>query len=318
MNWIKQNTFLSGLIALLVIGIGGLGFFFTKARGEFADAQDRLAAAYKSKRDLQGQKPFPSSENAAVVRDLVSDYRKKAEAVANKMYVGQVPMPTGVRVAQFREDRALKVDAVVEASSASGVTLPEGFYLGLDKYRAQVPLEGAVDQLQFQLNATVWLSNLLLANDVKRFSVKREQMPFETREQAPAPRARGRNNDRGNAKPKPKAEPVSVTYPMEIAIELPEKNFQSVLNALSNTSSALGEAADEGEFYFVTRWMRLENQSLIGPERSDEPDDIELEEGEEPAAEQESQGINMVFGRENVRAYLALDLVRFLPKVPNE
>ena len=235
MNWIKQNTFLSGLIALLVIGIGGLGFFFTKARGEFADAQDRLAAAYKSKRDLQGQKPFPSSENAAVVRDLVSDYRKKAEAVANKMYVGQVP------------------------------------------------LEGAVDQLQFQLNATVWLSNLLLANDVKRFSVKREQMPFETREQAPAPRARGRNNDRGNAKPKPKAEPVSVTYPMEIAIELPEKNFQSVLNALSNTSSALGEAADEGEFYFVTRWMRLENQSLIGPERSDEPDDIELEEGEEPA-----------------------------------
>ena len=47
-------------------------------------------------------------------------------------------------------------------------------------------------------------------------------------------------------------------------------------------------------------------------------DGIELEEGEEPAAEQESQGINMVFGRENVRAYLALDLVRFLPKVPNE
>ncbi|MEN9021118.1 MAG: hypothetical protein GWQ05_19330 [Verrucomicrobiaceae bacterium] len=318
MNWIKQNTFLSGLIALLVIGLGGLGFFFTKARGEFADAQDRLAAAYKSKRDLQEQKPFPSSENAAVVRDLVSDYRTKAEAVANKMYVGQVPMPTGVRVAQFQEDLALKVDAVVEASSASGVTLPEGFYLGLDKYRAQVPLEGAVDQLQFQLNATVWLSNLLLANDVKRFSVKREQMPFETREQAPAPRARGQSNSRGNAKPKPKAEPVSVTYPMEIAIELPEKNFQSVLNALSNTSSALGEAADEGEFYFVTRWMRLENQSLIGPERSDAPDDIELEEGEEPAAEQESQGINMVFGRENVRAYLALDLVRFLPKVPNE
>ena len=86
-----------------------------------------------------------------------------------------------------------------------------------------------------------------------------------------------------------------------------------MLNTLSNTSSALGELAEDGEYYFVTRWMRMENQSLIGPERSEEPEEIELEEGEEPA-EPEAQGINMVFGRENVRAYLALDLVRFLPK----
>ena len=64
--------------------------------------------------------------------------------------------------------------------------------------------------------------------------------------------------------------------------------------------------------------MRLENESLIGPERADEPEEIELEEGEEPAAEPEAQGINMVFGRENVRAYLALDLVRFLPKAEAE
>ena len=314
MNWIKQNTFLSGLIALLVIGIGGLGFFFTKARGEFADAKDSLTKAYAAKRDLQEEEPYPNTENAAVVRDLVSEYRKNAEAVANKMYVSQVPMPTGVRIAQFTEDLALKVDAVVEAASASGVALPEGFYLGLDKYRAQVPLEGAVDQLQFQLDATLWLSNLLLANDVKRFSVKRQQMPFETRAAAPAAKKKGKKSARGKkAAPSKKAKPVSVTYPMEIALELPEKSFQAVLNTLSNTSSALGELAEDGEYYFVTRWMRMENQSLIGPERSEEPEEIELEEGEEPA-EPEAQGINMVFGRENVRAYLALDLVRFLPK----
>ena len=316
MNWIKQNTFLSGLIAVLVIGIGGLGFFFTKARGEYADAQERLVTAYKDKRNLEQKKPFPNDANAAEVRNLVNDYRKKAEAVANKMYVSQVAMPSGLRVAQFQEDLALKVDAVVEAATASGVTLPEGFYLGMDKYRAQVPLEGAVDQLQYQLNATYWLSNLLLANDVKRFAIEREQMPFEKREAAAPPQRNRRGNDKDKSRGKPK--PVAVTYPMELAIELPEKSFQEVLNALSNTSSALGEAAEEGDYYFVTRWMRLENESLIGPERADEPEEIELEEGEEPDVEPEAQGINMVFGRENVRAYMALDLVRFLPKAEAE
>jgi hypothetical protein len=227
-------------------------------------------------------------------------------------------MPSGLRVAQFQEDLALKVDAVVEAATASGVTLPEGFYLGMDKYRAQVPLEGAVDQLQYQLNATYWLSNLLLANDVKRFAIEREQMPFEKREAAAPPQRNRRGNDKDKSRGKPKPKPVAVTYPMELAIELPEKSFQEVLNALSNTSSALGEAAEEGDYYFVTRWMRLENESLIGPERADEPEEIELEEGEEPDVEPEAQGINMVFGRENVRAYMALDLVRFLPKAEAE
>lgn len=317
MNWIKQNTFLAGLLALLVVGIIGLGYFFMTKRGEYAEAQERLETANKAKKDLQTREPFPSEENAEAVRGLVNDYRQKAEAVANKLYVGQAPMAANVRVAQFQEDLALKAEAVKEAASNAGVALAEGFYLGFEKYSAETPLEGAVGQLQYQLDATVWLTNLLFANDVKRFAIEREQLSFEKKRSAAEPERKPRGRNRGgDEKPKPKSKevaPVAVTYPMEIAIELPERSFQNVLNALSNSSSALGEVSDNGDYYFVTRWMRVENEQNFGPERSDEPEQPDPDEEGNPV-EAPPQEINMIFGRQSVRAYLALDLVRFLPK----
>ncbi len=321
MNWIKQNTFLSGLLAVLAVGILALGFFFVKARGEYADAKERLSSAFSAKAALERKKPYPNEDNANEMRKLVSEYRQTAEAFTNKMLGAQAVMPAGVRVAQFQEDLALKVDAVTAAAEASGVTLlPETFYLGMDKYRAQVPLEEAVDRLQFQLDATVRLTDLLFANGVTRFGIRRQTMPFETPEARSRNTGRQRSGGRKPAKEEEKEEPVSETYPMELVLELPQRGFQKVLNALSNTAASLTEEAlpagaeEAGEYYFVTRWMRVENEQLTGPERSD-PDDEDEDLDEESNAFEDAEGgdeLNMVFGAEKVRAYLALDLVRFL------
>ncbi len=324
MNWIKQNTFLSGVLAILILGGLALGYFFMKARGEYAAAKDRLADAYSAKKALESKKPFPESANEDEVRKLVSTYRADAESLMSKMLASQAPMPSGTRVARFQEDLALKVDAVVSAAEAAGVTLPEGFYLGMEKYQTQVPLDDAVDDLQFQLNASARLAELLLANDVSKFGIKRQAMPFEQRQAAP----RNNNNNRGRNQrtqaPKKEEVPTSVVYPMELVVEMSPKGFQKVMNALSNTQAALPggddimavSGEDSGEYYFVTRFMGIENETPFAPEKSQEPDD-EPEAAEEDADEDafgaaDGEGLNMVFGTEKVRAYLALDLVRFV------
>ncbi len=323
MNWIKQNTFLAGLLAVLVVGALGLGYFMFQARGKYIDAQERLSSAYARKASLEGKRPYPENENADELRKLVSDYRTKASTFTNSVLAAQAVMPSGVRLAQFQEDLALKVEAVASAAEAQGVTLPEGFYLGMDKYRAQVPLDGAVDQLQFQLDVTVRLADLLFANDVSEFSVRHETMPFENRAGGNTP-PRGRTTGRGRqaaAGEEEDEDSVSMTYPMEMVMEITPDGFQKVMNALSNTEAALsmdenplgGEEA--GEYYFVTRWLRVENEIQQGPQRSEPDEDLDEEEfvdEDEPSAAAEEEQLNMVFGAEKVRAYLALDLVRFL------
>lgn len=329
MNWIKQNTFLSGLLAVLIVGVLALGYFFVSARGQYTDAKDRLSSAYAAKSALESKKPFPNDDNANAMRKLVTDYRTTAEAFTNKMLNAQAVMPSGVRVARFQEDLGQKVSAVVGAAELSGVTLPEGFYLGMEKYQSQVPLEDAVDRLQFQLDATVRLTDWLFANGVTEFGIRRQTMPFETRQARTAADDRRGNRRRGGnsapAREEKKEDPVSETYPMELVLEITPRGFQDVMNALSNTSASIAEeeapagAEQAGEYYFVTRWMRVENEIAVGPERTEEEEpededfvDEELEGDDTGFEDAASSELNMIFGTEKIRAYLAIDLVRFL------
>lgn len=325
MNWIKQNTFLSGLLAVVIIGAAILGYFFVKARGQYVDAEARLEEAYIAKENLERKVPFPNDENAAKLREVVTNYRTKAELFTNKMYQAQAEMPAGVRESRFREDLALNVDAVVKAAAQAGVELRETFYLGMEKYRTQPPPEDAVDRLQYQLNATVHLINLLFANEVIKFGINRES--FEVADQAPVMRGRDRpagrdRRARGPADEMEEEKPVSESYPMEIVFEIPPRGFQNVMNTLSNTAEALAEGQpalegdQPGEYYFVTRWMRVENERLVGPDRTDPSDEDSRPPVDDteatPFADGGGESLNMVFGTENVRAYLALDLVRFI------
>jgi hypothetical protein len=319
MNWIKQNTFLAGLLAVLVIGVAASGLFFMKARGKYTEATEQLSKAFTAKAALEAEQPFPNSANADVVRGLVTNFRTKAEALTAKMISAQAEMPSGVKVARFQENLSDQVSAVVSAAESAGVVLPEGFYLGLDKYRAQVPLDQAVDRLQFQLDATVRLTDVLFANDVGKFSIKRDQMEFELRAAAPVKPRAGKPARAAKGVPD---EPVSEVFPMELAVEMAPRGFQGLLNDLSNTAVTLGvenavDGEPVGEYYFVTRWLRVENEIPTGPERAridDDPADADADaENGEAAAKPD---LNMVFGAEKVRAYLALDLVRFLKAEP--
>jgi hypothetical protein len=317
MNWIKQNTFLSGLIAITLIGAIGLGYLLLKAKGSYNTALDSYREAASQKARLEGMKPYPDEENEAKLVQAVSQYKTTADELRRQMLKLQAPLPEAVTPSKFQESLRSRVDEIIGLAEAKGVQLGEGFFLGMDDYRQNLPLMQAAARLQFQLDATAWLANMILSNEADKLDIKRRAMPFEKAAAAEEPAGRDRPKGRRQGDEKPVAE----VYPMEVSFSASPAGFQRILNNLSNTQASLdGNGGPGEEYYFVTQFLRIENQRQGGPERSDVLELVPQQrassdttaEGDGEAAEaEEAQGsLNMIFGSETVRAYLALDLVR--------
>ena len=315
MSWIKQNTFLAGLIAVVLVGAIGLGYLLMTAKGKFAEAQADYESAAASLNKLKRAQPFPSSENAEELRGLVLQYKSDAAKLRTSMLALQKPLEVGVSPTKFQKNVVEKVSEVVDAADTHDVKLEDSFYMGMELYRNAPPFDHAAERLQFQLDATSSLVNVLLEHEVSLMKVKRVKMPFEDRDAG--------GNDRGRrSRGDDKKAPVSEVYPMEVVFVAKPASFQNILNSLSNVS---GEGGDS-DFFFVTRWLRVENQNPDGPARigPDDDDDVEEEEFDsdeesdlEDEEDEEEEGLPMVFGSEKVNVYLALDLVRVIPPAAN-
>ena len=54
MNWIKQNKFLSGFIAVMVIGVGALGFLLFQAQSRYGEARTEYESKASELNRLEG------------------------------------------------------------------------------------------------------------------------------------------------------------------------------------------------------------------------------------------------------------------------
>ena len=63
MNWIRENKFLTGFIAVLVVGVGVLGYLLYSAYGDYSDVSDQYTAQAAKLNQLQSLTPYPDEEN---------------------------------------------------------------------------------------------------------------------------------------------------------------------------------------------------------------------------------------------------------------
>ena len=76
MNWIKENKFLSGVFAVLLLGVGTLGYLLFTALGSF----DEATATYNQQAgELSRLQNLPLSPNRKNLDALIA---QKKEAVA--------------------------------------------------------------------------------------------------------------------------------------------------------------------------------------------------------------------------------------------
>jgi hypothetical protein len=222
MNWAKENKFLAGYLAVLVIGVAGLTFLLLSAKGR----SDEARVAYEDKTGelnrLQRLPAFPNEKNLGKLveqkKQVSSEVGKLAELLSTQQFPLENLSPTEF---QDRLKAAVNTVKAKAAQSTPRVNIAtERFFLGFERYETTPPAPEAASALGRQLKAIEWVVTKLVENHVTEItSLERPELPEEgggapKPEETRTPAGGGRNQDRGG-KELVRKNPFTITFTAE-------------------------------------------------------------------------------------------------------
>lgn len=238
MNWIKENKFLAGFIAVVVVGCGALGYLLYTAYGAYGDISDQYNQQAGELHRLQSLTPFPDQANLAkyqAERDDLIDATGTLATSLSQMVLPVVEMSPSA----FQDHLRDTVSAIVSRAGQIGVKLPEKFSLDFEKYESQPPPAAAAGPLGRQLAALQVAMNILLDEHVDAVSsLQRTPLPQETGGGGTG----GGRGGRGGG-------PLVEKNPFEIRFTANQPSFQKVLNDFAASTKQ----------FFITRTLIIEN-----------------------------------------------------------
>jgi hypothetical protein len=312
MSWIKENKFLAalgggtlaGVILLYVVGSQGAGRYDT-AKAEF-DAAVSEAAGYE-----QGAL-YPTLPNRDAKRKAIEDYRKSVDSLQGAFQKFRPAEIKNVSPQEFT-NRLLAANTDIRAAfQEAGVTVPEPFFVGFEKYKNILASGNSTGVLDYQLG-TIKDLMLLLAKakpaELKNFH--RQEQPEESSQTYAA------------------GESVAREFPLEITFVGPEKSVRDFLTAITKAENQ----------YVVIRSLRISNMKKDPPRATDAQFEKPAAKagdagpfgggfvlpGDEPAAAEKpadaaapkvansSRILSQVLGNEQLQVFIRLDVLQFLP-----
>ena len=272
MNWIRENKFLTGFIAVMVIGVGGLGFLLYTAWGTYSDVSDTYTQQSDALHQLQTRVPYPDEGNLAKYKAERDDLKDATHSLAANL--SQMVLPVEQLTPSAFQDRLRDtVSAVTAAAAQAGVALPAGFAMDFDRYQTSPPPAEASSLLGRQLAALKIAMDILIHERVASVaSLTRTILPQEGatsrqggggggggfggggrgfgrgggggggRQGGGGGGGLGGGNDTGGGG-------LVETYPFEIKFIANQPAFQKVLN----------DFAASDKQYFITRTLLVEN-----------------------------------------------------------
>jgi hypothetical protein len=132
----------------------------------FYNAYDRvskdLLTTMSQLRSLQGSAPYPSRENAALVRTNLVIFQDYFDGLFKFLRRGQIE-PAGTEAAKFTPLLRDSILRISKSAQAAGVILPATFAMGMERYkRGDLPSGADVPRLVVQLNTLEALCGLLI------------------------------------------------------------------------------------------------------------------------------------------------------------
>lgn len=255
MNWVRNNRFLAGFLAVMLVGVGGLGFLLYTAYDRYTGVDDRYKTQVAELKRLQALQPYPDHANQVKYEEIRKGYAQAVSdlqtTLASYEPAPENPPPTPL---QFQDRLRSAVEETISTAQRAGVELPkEKFYLGFEQYSGTPPEAAATPLLSSELNAINDLVAILLRNkQIETLNyIKRGPLPGEAGAPAAATAAPGRP-----VAPAAAAPPLVVKYPIEVAFTAQPSSFREVLDAIT-TSKRL----------FVVRAVQIKNQMDKGPAR---------------------------------------------------
>ncbi|MCX6856372.1 MAG: Amuc_1100 family pilus-like protein [Verrucomicrobia bacterium] len=325
MSWIQDNKVPAAILGVTGAGVIGLGVMLFNAWSAAAEAQETFDAVNASLANLNSAKIAPTPENLAAKHLMVKDYTDIANKMATVLYKLQ-PEPKPMTDTDFQA----KVKArTLEVKKLGAGKLPAEFNLTFDQYVDNLPkandkLKLTADQVATELSgyldAVETVTTMLLQNGVSSIDmIERSELAAEkSGDKAASPNSQ---NQRGNEAASDQM--ITERRQLRLVLRLDQGVLQSILSKLASPS--------EMPYFTVVRLVRIENEVQVGPARvvlsaSSTPGpggEPGSDEASAPAAPTEAKPANkgeqpatrdsaVVLGNEGLRAYLEIDLVKFI------
>jgi len=223
MDTFKNNPFAGALTAVTaVLSIAALYFLYS-AHSSFVFESDTYAENTSKLTRLQAARPGPSQENLQATKEELEQARDILQRLSTTIAAESAPFDAALSPQQFQDALAEQVNALSAEAEKVGVTLPEDFALGFERYRTEPPSPTAAPFLGQQLQGIGNVASLLIKARVRSIiSFDRPPLPQELEETAADSRAEA-GDDRLT---------TLTLAPFDIAFEADQANFREALISL--------------------------------------------------------------------------------------
>ncbi|MEO6053789.1 MAG: Amuc_1100 family pilus-like protein [Chthoniobacterales bacterium] len=238
----QQNRFLISYIVIVVIGIGGLGYFLYQSKSNFDVVMEEYQNAIRRLHTLQTLKPFPDDKNLKLIQGLQGQYKNEIMALAQDLKNKEIPLKE--ITPQAFQDRLRKIVSEVEKrASEQSVRLPATFYMGFDRYKDNLPQTHAAPALGRQLESITIVVNKLIDLRVHEIvTVGRKELPSEAITPVEAPQ-----------------NVVVSLSPFDVVFISDQGKFRQVFNSILDMNQ-----------FFIIRSLTILNSKPMGPSRKDD------------------------------------------------
>ena len=295
MNWIKQNKFLSGFIAFMVIGVGALGYLLFAAKSHSDEVQADYDTKVHELNRLEHLKPYPEDANLKQFDEQKKAHAAVIEELRKSLAALQYPVPT-LTPEGFQDELRKTVTRVVAAAAEKGVMLPGGkeagkFFMDFDTYTAQPPRPEAAPVLGRQLKAAETLLTDLInvgVTSIEKFD--RDRLPEEE----------GKGKKDGDAAGKGGKGEKSAKE-----LVTAHKFFIEFITEQARFNKALTDIIKSKEQFFIPRLVTVHNQADSAPPRVVAPV------GQPGAKPEDDKRGQFIFGSEKLSVTLLVELIDF-------
>jgi len=281
-DWFKQNPFVGGITALTaVLALAGLYFAYSHS-ASLTEQTDLFATNTSAASQLQSAKPFPNKENIEAAESELKQATKVLEDLATEVSKQTVAADPALTPRAFQDKLSAAAASAESLAAATGVSIPEDFYLGFTEYKAEPPSQEAAPMLGQQLETIASVTGILLKSGVKQL-VAIERVPLATEKPSETDEDKGAESD-----------PTTVQLaPFDVEFVADPASFRSALSAIITSRPIV-----------MVRLVSVSNSNPAPPAK--ESTATSQEPIEPGSTGEKTTEIPVVFGKENLTVKLRL------------
>ena len=252
MDWVRNNKFLAGFLGVLIVAIGGVGFWLYSTQSTYNQVSQEYSTQVTELKRLENLNPYPEEANLQRFAEQKKEFAEAVTTLQENLAKMSAPTDRPLSPTDFQNRLREVVSEISGYASQNGVALPPDFYLGFEIYRSALPDASAAAGLTTELGDVQMIVHSLINRKIDKITfIKRAPLPGETFAAGPTPVPVP-----PGARPAQKGAELVVRHPIEISFSANPNAFRGVLADIT-TASRL----------FVTRALQIKNQVDKGPVR---------------------------------------------------